>query len=125
MWKTTICTNIFPVTLTIPGNCRGIHSTKSKQLLPARGRGVDGPAEVGDLEVALHVEEEVLRLDITVDHLKHSNQQLLRIIYKLPNIIYMTIGEVKLASTLMLNKYRIQKYFWLDICCALANELFI
>ena len=86
---------------------------------------MDGPAEVCDLEVALHVEEKVLRLDITVDHLKHSNQQLLRIIYKLPNIIYMTIGEVKLASTLMLNKYRIQKYFWLDICCALANELFI
>ena len=34
---------------------------------------MDGPAEVGDLEVALHVEQQVLRLDITVDHLKDRN----------------------------------------------------
>ena len=45
--------------------------TNYKRFLPARGRRVDGPAEVGDLELALHVEEKVLRLDITVDHLKH------------------------------------------------------
>ena len=35
---------------------------------PAAGR-VHGPPEVGDLEVALHVEEEVLGLDVAVDHL--------------------------------------------------------
>ena len=35
---------------------------------PAAG-GVHGPPEVGDLEVALHVEEEVLGLDVAVDHL--------------------------------------------------------
>ena len=28
-----------------------------------------GPPEVGDLEVTLHVEEEVLGLDVAVDHL--------------------------------------------------------
>jgi hypothetical protein len=31
------------------------------------GRGVDGPAEVGDLDLALAIDEEVLRLDVTVD----------------------------------------------------------
>ena len=35
---------------------------------PAAGR-VHGPPEVGDLEVTLHVEEEVLGLDVAVDHL--------------------------------------------------------
>ena len=35
---------------------------------PAAGR-VHRPPEVGDLEVALHVEEEVLGLDVAVDHL--------------------------------------------------------
>ena len=36
---------------------------------------MDGPSEVGDLEVALHVEQEVLRLDITVDHLQHGYRE--------------------------------------------------
>ena len=34
------------------------------QRVPAGGRGVDGPAEVGDLDVVLRPEEEVLRLDV-------------------------------------------------------------
>ena len=38
---------------------------------------MDGPAEVCDLEVALHVEEKVLRLDITVDHLKQGNVEVI------------------------------------------------
>ena len=42
---------------------------------------MDGPAEVGDLEVALHVEQEVLRLDITVDHLKQGNVEVISKIY--------------------------------------------
>ena len=35
---------------------------------PAAG-GVHRPAEVGDLEVALHVQQQVLWLDVSVDHL--------------------------------------------------------
>ena len=42
---------------------------------------MDGPAEVGNLEVALHVEQEVLRLDITVDHLKQGNVEVISKIY--------------------------------------------
>ena len=36
----------------------------------AGGGRVDRPAKVGDLEVALHVQEQVLRLDITMNYLE-------------------------------------------------------
>ena len=36
---------------------------------PPGAGGVHRPPEVGDLEVALHVQQQVLRLDVSVDHL--------------------------------------------------------
>jgi len=36
---------------------------------PSAAGGVHGPAKVGDLEVALHVQKKILWLDVSVDHL--------------------------------------------------------
>ena len=42
----------------------------------SRGRRVDTPAEVGDLQVALHVQQKVFRLDITVNDLRARTERI-------------------------------------------------